>query len=201
MVTPDALYTATSIGVMVCWIVFAAAFFLRKRRKASNEHSRDNQYRIGLLFEAAGFACVWMFRRKDPLLFVDGGVSVGIVFSAAAVLLAVLSVAMVVTALKTLGKQWAVAARLVEDHRLITGGPYGIVRNPIYSGMFGMLIATGFALSTWYAVVIAVPLFWFGTVVRVRTEEKLLREAFGDEFEQYKQRVPSLLPRLFRDRD
>ena len=55
---------------------------------------------------------------------------------AAELLLAVLTVASAVfsvwlvnAAVRRLGKQWAVAARLVEGHKLITDGPYGLVRN------------------------------------------------------------------------
>ena len=103
---------------------------------------------------------------------------------------------MVISAVKTLGKQWAIAARVVEDHQLITEGPYSIVRNPIYSGMFGSLIATGLAVSKWYALPIAIAVFWYGTHIRVKIEEKLLRETFGSTFEEYARRVPALIPKL-----
>jgi len=39
------------------------------------------------------------------------------------------------------------AMRVLEGHKLITLGPYNVVRNPIYTGMFGMLMATGLAIS------------------------------------------------------
>ena len=120
----------------------------------------------------------------------------GIALSFLAVVLAAVSVGMVIAALRILGKQWAVAARVVEGHQLITEGPYAIVRNPIYCGMFGMMISTGIAFSTWYALIVAIPVFWYGTLIRVQTEEKLLRETFGDEFDDYKRRVPSLIPKL-----
>lgn len=103
---------------------------------------------------------------------------------------------MVLAAVRTLGKQWSVAARLVENHTLVTTGPYGIVRNPIYTGMFGMMLATGLAISYWWILPPAIVLFWFGTMVRIRREENLLHEAFGNEFEQYSRRVPALVPFL-----
>jgi protein-S-isoprenylcysteine O-methyltransferase Ste14 len=63
--------------------------------------------------------------------------------------------------------------------------------------MLGMLIATGIAVSYWQALVIATFVFLAGTLIRVRSEERLLRETFGAEFEAYAQRVPALLPGLF----
>jgi protein-S-isoprenylcysteine O-methyltransferase Ste14 len=37
-------------------------------------------------------------------------------------------------------------------------------------------------------------LFIVGTEIRVRTEEKLLAERFGEEFRQYKSRVRAYIP-------
>jgi protein-S-isoprenylcysteine O-methyltransferase Ste14 len=100
-------------------------------------------------------------------------------------------------AVRTLGKEWSIAARLVEGHRLITAGPYQLVRNPIYTAMFGMLLATGLAISHWAALIMAVFVFAIGTRMRIRSEERLLRSAFGAEFESYTQRVPAVVPRFF----
>jgi protein-S-isoprenylcysteine O-methyltransferase Ste14 len=63
--------------------------------------------------------------------------------------------------------------------------------------MLGMLIATGLAMEHWVALIIAVVIFVAGMVIRVRSEEKLLRAAFGAEFEEYASRVPAVLPGVF----
>ena len=80
---------------------------------------------------------------------------------------------------------------------LMACGPYRFVRNPIYTGMLGMLVATGLAMEHWTALIVAVILFAVGLVIRVRSEEKLLRAAFGKEFEDYAQRVPAVMPGIF----
>jgi protein-S-isoprenylcysteine O-methyltransferase Ste14 len=63
--------------------------------------------------------------------------------------------------------------------------------------MLGMLLATGLAISHWLAVLAALLVFIIGTVIRVRSEEKLLREAFGQEFDNYSRSVPAIVPGLF----
>jgi protein-S-isoprenylcysteine O-methyltransferase Ste14 len=45
------------------------------------------------------------------------------------------------------------------------------------------------------AIAVSVVFFWIGVWIRVRTEENLLREAFGEEFDRYVQRVPAFFPR------
>jgi protein-S-isoprenylcysteine O-methyltransferase Ste14 len=99
--------------------------------------------------------------------------------------------------MKTLGKEWSITARMVEDHKLATEGPYARVRHPIYTGMLGMLIATGLAISHWIALIAAIVIFAIGTLIRVRIEERLLRETFGQQFEDYARHVPAVLPGIF----
>ena len=100
-------------------------------------------------------------------------------------------------AVKTLGKQWSLAARVVEDHKLVTEGPYKFVRNPIYTGMLGMLLATGLAVSHWIGLLAGLIVFALGTLIRVRSEEKLLRETFGTQWDEYSRRVSAVVPFVF----
>ena len=117
--------------------------------------------------------------------------------AALTVAIAAASAWLVNSAARRLGKQWALAARLVDDHTLIQDGPYRFVRNPIYAGMFGMLIATGLAVSHWIPLLCATVLFAIGTCIRIRIEERLLREAFGSRFEEYARKVPALIPGVY----
>jgi protein-S-isoprenylcysteine O-methyltransferase Ste14 len=70
------------------------------------------------------------------------------------------------------------------------------VRNPIYTSMLLVDCAAGVILTPWWLFLPALVLFFVGTEIRVRTEEKLLAETFGEEFQSYKRRVPSYIPLL-----
>jgi protein-S-isoprenylcysteine O-methyltransferase Ste14 len=196
---PSPLALFTLLGVVLCWMIFAAVFLLRKRPPKQPEAKRDRLSLLGIFLQMCAYFLVW-FRPPGrpflpPVAILSGGI--GIAYSVCTVALAVASVWLVASAVRTLGKQWAFAARLVEGHKLITEGPYGFVRNPIYTGMLGMLVATGLAMEHWVALDVAVVLFAGGLVIRVRSEEKLLRAAFGKEFEDYAERVPAVLPGIF----
>ncbi len=193
----ELIYLVPLSVVAMCWFVFACAFLLRKKPPKAVEQKRDPKAMTGVMLEGTAYAVVWFFRRPTAYLLPLPGIVFDIFIGVITCILATASVWMLIAAVKTLGKQWAVAARVVEGHQLITHGPYARVRNPIYSGMFGMMIATGLAWSTWYGVAVAAILFWYGTVIRVRIEENLLRETFGAEFDAYAKRVPSLIPILF----
>jgi len=186
-------------GVVICWLLFALTFWLKKRPSKVQESKRDWTSLLGLVLQSVAYLLVWFdpLRRK---VLVPGKVGSpalewGLAFLAVAIALG--SVWLVRAAALQLGKQWALAARLVEGHDLIQEGPYRFVRNPIYTGMFGMLLATGLAVAQWNALAIAIVVFLAGTYVRIQSEERLLRQAFGPEFDEYKRRVPALIPGVY----
>lgn len=196
---PHLAARAAFYAVIVCWWIFGLTFWLRKRPPRAREAKRDWTSLSGLLLQAAGYVCVWSFplRQKHFSPVASGSPVAEWGLAALTVAIAVASVWLVNTAARRLGKQWALAARLVEGHMLIQDGPYRFVRNPIYTGMFGMLVATGLAVTQWIPLLVAIVLFIPGTYIRIRSEERLLRQAFGAEFEAYARRVPALIPGIY----
>ena len=189
--------TAVFAGVIICWFVFAGIFLFRERLPRAAERRRERVSLAGIVLQGAGFALVWSIRRQPFTPLFSLALPAEIALAAATVALAAASVWISLAAVRALGKQWSYAARLVEGHKLVTTGPYRLVRNPIYTGMLGMLVATGLALSRGLALIAALTVFGVGTAIRVRSEEKLLREAFGADFDAYAQRVPAVFPRLY----
>lgn len=195
--TPTALITLG--GVILCWVFFVGIFLLRKRPPKASEATRDPRSRLGIILQMCAYFLVWFQPPRTaflPRVAALSGVR-GIIFAVFTITLAAGSGWLLESAVRTLGKQWALQARLVEGHKLITVGPYAYVRNPIYTGMLGMLIATGLAMEHWIALGVAIVLFMIGLVIRVRSEEKLLRDAFGQEFEDYAKRVPAVVPGIY----
>lgn len=195
-VTFELLPTLVFVIVMICWFVFAGTFLLRRKPPTPPDEKRAPKSLIGVALQGISYGVVWGVRREafTPIV---AAASVAIVAGIIASCAAIASVWLVTAALKTLGKEWSLTARLVEGHKLATTGPYAFVRHPIYTGMLGMLLATGLAVSHWAALLAALVVFFVGTAIRVRSEEKLLREAFGEQFEKYAQRVPAILPGLY----
>ena len=157
---------ALFFSVVVGWLVFGAVFIFRRRPPQARPQARDRRALVGIGFQGAGYAMVWALRRPPaPAEAPASGVAI------------------------------AEAAQVVESHELVTSGPYAWVRNPIYTAMTGMLIATGLAVSTLSVLIAAVLLSLVGILIRVRLEERLLRARFGELYEEYARRVPALLPR------
>jgi len=185
--------------VMLSWLVFVVVFalFLRKKPPSAPDRKRERTSIVGIALQGVSYAVVWTFRRPPFTPIVWSSKIVEVAIAVLTMALAVGSVWFVSAAVRTLGKQWSITARVLEGHKLVTEGPYSVVRNPIYTGMFGMLLATGIAISSWIGLLTAIVVFVIGTAIRVRSEEKLLRGAFGQEFEAYARRVPAVVPLLF----
>jgi protein-S-isoprenylcysteine O-methyltransferase Ste14 len=197
MISLEFLPTLVVAIVVASWFAFGILFFARQKPPAAPESKRERTAIIGIALQGAGYGIVWSVHRPFFSPIVALSKSLEIALAVSTMLVAVGSVWFVSAAIRTLGKQWSLAARLVEGHKLVTEGPYRLVRNPIYTGMFGMLLATGLAVSHWVGLLISIVVYAVGTVIRVRSEEKLLRGAFGAEFDSYARRVPAVIPFLF----
>ncbi|MDT5272943.1 MAG: hypothetical protein QOH49_5129 [Acidobacteriota bacterium] len=194
-ITLDLLATALFAFVVLCWMAFAAAFIFRKSPPQGDapERKRERASLFGIGLQGAGYAVAWGFHRPYFTMPMNSEAA-NIVVALLGALLALFSVWFVVAAARTLGRQWSFAARVVEGHKLVTEGPYNLVRHPIYTGMLGMLLATCAATTIPLAVPLALVVCIVGTLVRVRSEEKLLRETFGADFDAYARRVRAFIP-------
>jgi protein-S-isoprenylcysteine O-methyltransferase Ste14 len=77
---------------------------------------------------------------------------------------------------------------------LITGGPFALCRNPIYSSLIVFVIpALGLIFHSGLIFTIAVVLY-IGFKISIHGENILLRRNFGEEFEIYKESVNEIIP-------
>ena len=190
---------AALVPLILCWFGWVGTFFFKKSQPKAPEKvaKKDPVSRVGIGLQMVAFAAVFALQRRPLGPIVPMPSWLQWVVAGVQVLIAVLCVWLSASAVRTLGKQWTYVARTIEGHELIMQGPYHLVRNPIYLGMFGMMVAWGLSLSVWPALLGAIVIFLIGTFIRIRSEEKLLRATFGAQFEDYARRVPAFLPGLF----
>ncbi|MDW6022137.1 protein-S-isoprenylcysteine O-methyltransferase [Mesorhizobium sp. BAC0120] len=98
---------------------------------------------------------------------------------------------------KALGRMWSVSLQLKEDHRLVTGGTYGRVRHPMYTAFWLMALAQALLLPNWVAGAAGVVGFGFLFFSRIGPEERLMEEAFGEEYRDYKARTKRVIPHIY----
>lgn len=92
---------------------------------------------------------------------------------------------------------WAPVITVKPNQELVSHGPFGIVRHPMYSCL--VILSIGGFLVTGNLVLTVCWACWTLTVVlRIPEEERALLSAFGSQYSAYKRRVPwKLIPYLF----
>jgi protein-S-isoprenylcysteine O-methyltransferase Ste14 len=95
-----------------------------------------------------------------------------------------------------LGLNWSPTLEIREKHELITRGIYARIRHPMYASQWLWVLAQPLLLQNWIAGFINLLVFVPFYFLRVREEEQLMLEQFGEQYRSYMQDVGGILPRF-----
>ncbi len=90
----------------------------------------------------------------------------------------------------------SVGVQLHQEPRLVTDGPFALVRHPLYLGLQTAALGGFLLFRTWTFAFVAVN--FIALIFRARREEQALAAAFGEEWQAYADRVPLWWPRWGR---
>jgi protein-S-isoprenylcysteine O-methyltransferase Ste14 len=170
------------------WVLWASALVELRKQRREKAVRVDAKGRWGLALQMAGYAIAC----THPPEVWSGDLELW--RAVAGIAIALFSIALFWSAVARLGKQWRFDAGLNSEHELVQAGAYRIVRHPIYASMFGMLMADICWVGTLPGWPVAVVLFVVGTEIRVRVEDGLLRERFGERFVAWEKGKAAYLP-------
>jgi protein-S-isoprenylcysteine O-methyltransferase Ste14 len=83
----------------------------------------------------------------------------------------------------------------MHGERFIAAGPYRYVRNPLYLGAWLLSLGVSILMPPSGAAFF-LPAFSIFSLVPIFAEERFLLKKQGDAYEEYRRRVPRLLPRI-----
>jgi len=172
----------------VTWLVFSHNVKANIRRQAALPRILN----VALLF--CTFALLWAQQLPAPGLmerFLPG--SQWPFWTTLGAGLTLIGLLFTVWARIFLGRNWSGVVTIKADHELVTGGPYGLVRHPIYSGLALAIVGTALAIGEWRGV-LAVALAFIAFFQRILVEERFMRQQFGAAYDEYALRVRAFLP-------
>jgi protein-S-isoprenylcysteine O-methyltransferase Ste14 len=108
--------------------------------------------------------------------------------------IAVISAVFAAWAMWSLGRSYGIRMDLFEGHRLVTSGPYRLVRHPMYLGILGFHLGASLAMGSLVLLAATALIVAPYTAARIVAEEKVLREGFGGEYAAFTERVAPLVP-------
>lgn len=115
----------------------------------------------------------------------------------AGVLLIILALIVFWRAHVDLKTNWSPSLEIREKHELITRGIYGYIRHPMYASQWLWVIAQPLLLQNWLAGWLDLFVFILFYTLRVRAEEKLMIDTFGEQYREYMRKVGGVFPKLF----
>ena len=188
---------ATLLAFMIGSVLFIAAVLVKRFGQARAETGgeapvrRDRSSLAGVLVQSLGIGLAsgptratdsgWLDGIDEPRTWITAltiGSAAGLFFWAA----------------RTMGANWSIVARMRPGHELVTGGPFALVRHPIYLAMLLFMLSVAAGTAHEQALWLAVPVFIVGTLMRTSREEALLRAQFGAAYEGYARRVKRFIP-------
>jgi protein-S-isoprenylcysteine O-methyltransferase Ste14 len=92
-----------------------------------------------------------------------------------------------------LAGNWSQSVTIKENHELITSGPYRLARHPIYTGLLTGFLGTAIVVAELRAM-LALALVTLALCMKLRLEEKWMRDEFGEKYVEYARRVAALIP-------
>jgi protein-S-isoprenylcysteine O-methyltransferase Ste14 len=95
-----------------------------------------------------------------------------------------------------LGLNWSPSLEIREKHELITRGIYGVIRHPMYASQWLWVMAQPLLLQNWIAGFLNLLVFMPFYFLRVKAEEQMMMDKFGDQYHTYMQKVGGVFPKF-----
>ena len=100
-------------------------------------------------------------------------------------------------AIRVLGKFFEPTVVIKPNQPIIKTGPYKYIRHPAYAGGYLSFIGCGVALGNWIGLILIMILVFIGFFYRIKQEEKILVDGFGEEYRSYIKITKKLIPFVY----
>ncbi len=165
----------------------------RRSRSVKVAMSRKTPLETGLLVLAwVGFVVPLIWVASPVFVFAEYPLHMGPLV--AGVVCAVIGLWLFHRSHADLGTNWSITLEVREQHRLVTQGVYRRIRHPMYSALVLYSVGQALVIPNWVAGPANLIAFAVLFALRVRAEERMMVEQFGDEYATYADRTKRLVP-------
>ena len=188
-------WAALFLAGYIAFIVIRGRFASATRREPRVHRQVDTLENVLLLLVIPANILVPLLYLFTPLLnFADYTLPVFAPWCGAVLML--LAVWLFWRSHADLGLNWSVSLEVRQAHELITHGVYRRIRHPMYTAIFLYCLAQGLLLPNWLAGWSSLVPFTIMYLLRVRREEQMMLQFFGEDYRAYISRTGRLLPRF-----
>jgi protein-S-isoprenylcysteine O-methyltransferase Ste14 len=110
-------------------------------------------------------------------------------------ILSIISLSYLYWAGQVLAEHFSYTLEVQDSQKLITTGPYHRVRHPIYTGTLAFLVFQFIVADNWLFLALVIALIPY-LVIRIKKEEAIMIEHFGEEYVKYMKQTGRLIPQI-----
>jgi protein-S-isoprenylcysteine O-methyltransferase Ste14 len=187
------IYSFIIILVSVFWLGSEIVLSRMKRSLSTDARSDKSSLRILwiTIFFSVNVGVVLSFQRVG---YFGGGSSAFPIVGLVAIVCGLLFRWIAIFSLK---RQFTVDVAIREDHRIVSEGVYRFVRHPAYAGSLLSFLGLGLSFANVFSLVVIFPPICAAFLYRIRVEEKVLVDAFGDVYIRYCNSTKRLIPWIY----
>lgn len=184
-----------NIFLIIGLIWLASEVYLNRFMRSKKESIKHEKGSLGIIWItiiASIFAGVWI--SKTVHLSIDQTAEI---IPYIGLSLIVVGMLFRFLAIRTLGKYFTVDIAISRDHKIKDNGLYTYLRHPSYTGSLVSFLGFGLSLNNWISVfVVIIPVTW-AFLNRIKAEEKMLMDQFGDQYISYMKRTKRIIPFIY----
>ena len=186
-----AVYLVSALAITVYLGIYDPAL-LERRLKAGPGAEKERTQKIIMGFTMASFCTTLVLSALDHRFGWSYVPASAVICADVLIVISFLAIMPVFRA----NSYGASTIRLMEGQRVISSGPYAIVRHPMYAAALLMLLAIPVALGSWWGLLMIVPNI-AGIAWRLLDEEQFLRRNLRGYTEYMSTVRYRLLPRVW----
>ncbi|HEX3423493.1 MAG TPA: isoprenylcysteine carboxylmethyltransferase family protein [Sphingomicrobium sp.] len=181
------------VGLWVAFLIYwaiAAIFVKRGADRMSLRRGMKMRFALFLIIVITALFA----RRSAELRSLQWTELHSIPMAVTGALLVTLGATVAFVARGVIGRNWGSPGMRKTDTKLVTHGPYSLIRHPIYTGILLMMAGTAVGLTPiWWSVMLVAGIYFIRSA---RAEESYMTERFPDAYPAYKSRTKMLVPFL-----
>jgi protein-S-isoprenylcysteine O-methyltransferase Ste14 len=183
------------IFITIWSIWFASELFLNRiLRSGANDKKSYDKGSLRIIWITIGVAnslgVLFTFLFKIPISNLPAVPYLGLLIIVIGMIIRFISI-------WSLGKFFTVDVTIRDNHKIKSDGIYKFIRHPSYSGSILSFIGFGISLNNRLSLTIIIVLIIVAMLNRIRIEEKILTDQFGEAYLDYKKKTYCLVPWVY----
>lgn len=176
----------------ICTVLFSTQpRFSISESKAKFSSDRNTVWLI------LGVSCIGQIASLMEWAYIKEGIPAFSMWTYVGAVMLVGGTAFRVYAINVLGKYFSTTVQIKNEHRIITAGPYKILRHPSYSGAYIAMLGCAVFLESITGLLIFGIGMLFVYHLRIKTEEQTLIQNFKEDYLNYSKQTWKMFPMVW----